>query len=152
MSERTPSPRKPAASRGFSLVELLVTVLILAIGLLGLAGLQARGLRDNKGALMRSQAVQCAQDILDRMRANRAAALAGSYNLDLGDDPPGSGVPFDDLTQWKTNLAALLPYGDGSITVDSSSVTVVIDWVEAARAGTGESTGEVQSITIVSRL
>lgn len=151
MSRATPS-RTASGSAGFSLVELLVTVLILAIGLLGLAGLQARGLRDNKGALLRSQAVQCAQDILDRMRANRDAALNGAYHLDLGEDPSGSGVPFDDLTQWKANLAALLPAGNGSIAEASGAVTVVITWTEAARAGAGSAAGEAQSITVVSRL
>lgn len=66
---------------GFALVEVLVAVIVLAIGLLGLAGLHASGFRDNHGAYVRTQATYAANDLADRMRANRAAAIAGNYEV-----------------------------------------------------------------------
>jgi type IV pilus assembly protein PilV len=56
--------------RGFTLIEVLVTLLIVAIGLLGLAGMQFKGLRNNIGSESRSQAALLANDIIERMRAN----------------------------------------------------------------------------------
>lgn len=66
---------------GFALVEVLVAVMVLAIGLLGLAGLHASGFRDNHGAFVRTQATYAVNDLADRMRANRAAAIAGNYEV-----------------------------------------------------------------------
>ena len=70
-------------ANGFTMVELLVAVLVLSIGLLGLAGLQAAGLRNNQSAYLRSQATILAYDVADRMRATRAAAAAGAYNISV---------------------------------------------------------------------
>jgi type IV pilus assembly protein PilV len=68
-------------AQGFSLIEVLVAVLVLAIGLLGVAALQINATRANQSAELRSQASMLAYFMLDAMRANRDAALAGSYNL-----------------------------------------------------------------------
>lgn len=82
--------RKPffsAKERGASLIEVLVAVLILAIGLMGIAGLQTRALKNSQSAFERSQAVTLSYLILDAMRANvldsdgRLAAETGAYNL-----------------------------------------------------------------------
>ena len=79
--------------KGFTLLEVLVAVLVLAIGLLGLAGLQATSLRVNQSASMRSQATNLAYDMADRIRANRGAALAGSYDSQaLATTPPACAV------------------------------------------------------------
>ncbi|MBJ6978785.1 type IV pilus modification protein PilV [Luteimonas sp. MC1782] len=67
--------------RGASLIEVLVAVLIMAIGLLGIAAMQTAALRNNQSALERSQAVIQTYAILDAMRANRDQALAGAYNM-----------------------------------------------------------------------
>ncbi|MGA1371961.1 MAG: type IV pilus modification protein PilV [Pseudomonadales bacterium] len=56
--------------RGFSLIELLVAVLVMGVGVLGVAGLQLLSLQDNRGALTRVEAVNLAWDMLDRIRAN----------------------------------------------------------------------------------
>ena len=58
---------------GFSLIEVLVALLVLSIGLLGLAALQAQGLRFNHDAYVRTQATNLAYDIVDRMRVNNTA-------------------------------------------------------------------------------
>lgn len=61
------SPRKDS---GFTLIEILITVIVLSIGLLGLAGLQINGLRANMSSEARSKASALANDIAERMRAN----------------------------------------------------------------------------------
>jgi type IV pilus assembly protein PilV len=75
---------------GFSMMELLVAVLVMGIGVLGISGLQMVSLQNNRGALMRGEAVQLAYDMMDRIRANPAGAVPGlAYGgLALGDGPP----------------------------------------------------------------
>lgn len=83
MSPNDDSVRKPRTRRGqhgASLIEVLVAVLVMAIGLLGIAAMQTAALRNNQSALERSQAVIQSYAILDAMRANRAQAMAGGYN------------------------------------------------------------------------
>lgn len=72
---------------GFSLIEVLITVIVLSIGLLGMAALQLASLRDSNRANERSIATVLAYDITDRMRANPAGVVAGDYLVDP-DDPP----------------------------------------------------------------
>src|SRR5664280_455779 len=62
---------------GFTLLEVLIAMLVLAVGLLGLAGLQATSLRNNQSAYNRSQATQLAYDLADRMRNN--ASVSANY-------------------------------------------------------------------------
>lgn len=118
---------------GFTLIEILVTLFILLVGLLGLAGLQARGLQGNQGAVLRAQATHCAADILDRLRANRSAALHGDYQIGRGEAPTTptySGVVLQDLVQWKNSLKSSLPAGDGSISLNGNLVTITVSWTE----------------------
>lgn len=61
---------------GFSLVEVLVAMLVLAIGLLGLAALQTQGVRFNHDAYVRTNATTLAYDIVDKMRLNRTTLIS----------------------------------------------------------------------------
>lgn len=114
--------------RGFSLIEVLIAILILAIGLLGMAQMQASGMRSTHGAYLRTQATVLAGDILDSMRANLTPARGGSYNVTFGNGLVGATIATADVTAWKANLAATLPGGDGQITTTGSDVTVEIAW------------------------
>ena len=116
--------------RGVSLIEVLVTVVILSIGLLGIAGLQASGTKFNHGAYTRSQATSLAYDIADRMRANRAVALLGDYGIGLADAAPaGAGVREVDLQEWKAALAGRLPAGQGRVTgLGGGLVEIEVRW------------------------
>ena len=121
---------------GAPLIEVLVAMFILAIGLLGLAGLQAVSVQSNQGAYYRSQATILAADIADRMRANRGAALAGDY---AQSSPPSTiSAPSDtstpaqrDLAEWNNRLATSLPQGTGTIVTSSNIVTISISWNDA---------------------
>jgi type IV pilus assembly protein PilV len=115
--------------QGTTLVEALVALLVLSIGLLGVAGLQMMALRYNHSAHMRSQATALAYDISDRMRANRAAALAAAYNVVIGAVPAGTAVSDRDVIAWKTLLLNTLPSGDGGIALGANNrVTITVQW------------------------
>jgi type IV pilus assembly protein PilV len=119
-------------SAGFTLVEALVALLCLSIGLLGIAGLQLTGLRNNLSSSFRSQATFLSYDIVDRMRANRNQRL--QYVAGYGAAPAVGGLPQADLTAWKAALAATLPVGDGSVAVggaNNTEVTVTVRWDDA---------------------
>lgn len=117
--------------RGFSLLEVMVAVLVLSIGLLGMAGLQLNSLKFNQTATTRSQATVLAYDIADRMRANRAVAKAGGYDIGVDDDPSGSTVAMTDLSDWKDSLGRFLPDGNGSIARNGDTVTITVTWDES---------------------
>lgn len=131
----TPGPQR---QRGAGLLEVLIAVLVLSVGLLGLASLQLNALRFNNSAFLRSQATILAYDIADRMRANRPVALAGDYNLALAATPPtATTVVATDLQEWRGQLAARLPAGTGAIdvsTVDSVAVIRVV-WDDTRGVG-----------------
>lgn len=123
-------PRHRQAGAG--LVEVLVAVLVLSVGLLGMAGAQLVSLRNNHSAWLRSEATLATYDIMDRMRANRDRALAGDYDIALGAAAPNGTTPRDiDLQEWKQNLA-VLPGGDGAIarTVAAGRTlfTITVQW------------------------
>ncbi len=72
-----------SSQRGFSLVEVLVAVVLLSIGLLGLAKLQFWGVRHTGSAYFRTQATQIANEMVERMRANPVGVAAGYYALNV---------------------------------------------------------------------
>lgn len=120
---------------GFSLLEVLITMLIVSFGLLGIAGIVITSLKNNQGSYARSQASLLANDIVDRMRANRgsAEAVPSPYNLALNATPAGAGIAVADLTEWRAALAASIASGTGSVAVDSATkkVTVTVQWNDA---------------------
>lgn len=125
--------------RGFTLIEVLITVLILSLGLLGLAGLHTATIRTTQSAYFRSQAVILGYQIADAMRANRGAALAGDYNSGFSDTEgncTGPGPAPADLCLWKESVAARLPAGAASVAVDANNLaTVCVRWAETERRG-----------------
>lgn len=118
-------------NKGFSLIEILVSMLILGIGILGMVGLQLNAMKFSHVASIRTQATFLAYDISDRMRANRTSAREGNYDIALSASAPsGDSIEDVDLSQWLTSLATQLPSGDGSITTTGDIVRVVIQWSE----------------------
>ncbi len=129
--------RPSARQQGVTMIEVLVTVIVLSIGLLGLASLQANGMRFNHSAQLRSQATFLAYDIADAMRANRTNALGGDYNTGSVSGFSGSGTQAAaDLSNLANNLALLLPDGDASITqANGNEFTVTILWRDEKTTG-----------------
>lgn len=107
---------------GFTLLEILVAIVVLSLGLLGLAGLQAASLRNNQVAYYRGIAAQQAYDMADRIRANLAGVAAGNYDNPVTPlvDPNcfltgcADMVPTD-MFQWNSNNGRLLPAGVGTV-------------------------------------
>jgi type IV pilus assembly protein PilV len=132
--------------QGFSLIEVMVTMLLLSIGMLGIAGIIVNNIKNNQSSYARSQASMLAADIVDRMRANRGAAeLSPSpYELTLTAAPAaGGGVPGADLRQWRAAVAASVPSGLSAVAVDAATrnVTVTIQWDDSRARGNGTTVG-----------
>lgn len=156
--------------RGMTLIEVLVSVLILAIGLLGAAAIQLNALRYTDSATLSSQASFIAYDMMDRIRANvdGNATANGStdvlalYNLpSAGSAPTGNQASArdQDLADFRANIEGL-PSGTGSINVKPNRfVTVTVGWDDTrAAAASAQASGAIpqasnpQKIEITSRV
>jgi type IV pilus assembly protein PilV len=124
-------------TRGISIVEALVALLILSVGMLGIAALYLESVRANRTALARTSAVQLINDMADRIRANRNAL--GNYTLVAGTAPgaapvdcatttakctPAQTARFD-INRWHASVLARLPKGPGGTTNPRAAVTFV---------------------------
>jgi len=138
-------------NKGFAMMEVLMTILVLAIGALGLANLQLSAMKYNK-----------TDELADRMRANMAGVQAGSYTMNNGYTAavtalsalttPACGTTTDctsaqlatlDLVTWNTGLKANLPSGTGAvIPVSGSTFTynIVIMWQDKILAASSTNT------------
>lgn len=131
-------PRRPRRlERGMTLIEVLVTLVLISVGLLGVAALQLTSLRGNQEAYVRSQASALAGYILDRMRANPQAFRAGAYNVAFNATGTAGTTAGNDLSAWQNEINRLLPGGNanaaGSIATVAGSpniVTITIRWSE----------------------
>jgi type IV pilus assembly protein PilV len=152
-----PMQHGSSRARGFTLVEVLVSLVILSIGLLGVAKLMLFSSHANDSAYLRSQATALAYEMLDNMRANKAAALppAQNYDTTLAAGPVAPGNLCETLTacttpiqlaqydvyKWKQRLNATagtgaLPNGKGSVTTvltaPQTTVTIIVSWDDSA--------------------
>lgn len=113
---------------GFNLIEVMIALVIISVGLLGLAGLQVSSLKQNQSAYYRSQATLLAYDIADRMRANMNEVDAGSYFAASGAEGTdcinytgsatgcsASDMASHDLWEWQGTLRDELPIGGGRV-------------------------------------
>lgn len=149
---------------GFSLLEVLIALVILSVGLLGLAAMQAEGLRGSSYAMQRTEVVRVVNDIADRMRANQGGLVqtAGVIPYEITASAPGTAgqtlncadapsvvaldcnatnMALHDLWNWKQAIAALNP-GDrlqmrGSIARNAAIAnrfTITVTWVDRTNA------------------
>lgn len=144
MVERNPIPRHQRiglnAVRGTTLIEVLISILIMSIGMLGIAALQAFSMSSSHTASFRSQAIVLVRDMADRMRANRIAVRAAAPN-NYGTVPPvrnncraaystvfvaapvactPTKLAADDVWDWQNRVTQLLPQGEGEVCIDST--------------------------------
>ena len=137
-----------SAQRGISLIEILVTLLVISIAMLGAVGLQTQAMRMNAAGQFRSQAVFFAGDLAERMEANKVAALAGDYLTAETSNTVNASkncisvtcsaleLADSDLQQWGTAIKAALPGATWSVTTSSaaganpSTFTIVVKWVD----------------------
>ena len=138
--------------QGFSLIEVLVSLVIMSVGILGVAGMQVFSLQQNRSSMLRGEALQLGNDILDRMRANPVQDYAGE---DFDDDPPSATncvsnscsaaqMKDFDIAQWKCsinstksdgstypicttlNIFGSFPTGEGAIVDDSDDTLCAV--------------------------
>lgn len=126
---------------GFTLVEVLIALVVLSIGMLGIAALYLESLRASRSALFRTEAVTLAADIADRIRANRGTAETSTLDAyDCGGtciENAGKGtIAIDDLNEWRSAIEAQLPGGAGDITFAAGGAnapnvyTIEVSWTE----------------------
>lgn len=127
---------------GFTLIEVLIAMLVLEVGLLGLAGLQVVSLRNSQSAYNRSQATQLSYDLADRMRANSTGQAAYTSILPSSATAKTNCLPTtlptngcsstemaeNDLYEWNLTVTTIMPSGMGTITVAANIFTVSITW------------------------
>jgi type IV pilus assembly protein PilV len=126
--------------RGMTLIEILVAIVVLSIGLLGLAGLQLKGVQVNQGSTYRSQAAILAAEMAERIRADLTGAGANAYQVTKGT----AATPSAALTDWLGRVRTL-PGGTATIsavangaTTGSQLINITVNWVDTrAQAATG---------------
>lgn len=131
-------PARPA--RGVSLLEVLIAVLVLAIGMLGIAAMQSISLKNSMSALERSQATVQTYAILDAMRANLDVARNGGYahSMTAACPVPGAGatIASRDINYWITSLRDTLgPTACGGIACAAGICEISIRWNDERASG-----------------
>lgn len=140
-------------SKGFTLIEVLISVLILGIGMLGIINLQSRALMDNQDAYLRSQAIFLAYNMSDRIRANADAwnsadltnyptsfvpayAFCSTYDPVTATVATPAATPIActatqlaqyDAYRWSADVADMLPNGTVTLTRVDDPITTAAD-------------------------
>jgi type IV pilus assembly protein PilV len=125
---------------GFSLIEAMVSLVVVSVGMIGIAALYGQGLGAGRTALYRTQAVTLAADMADRIRVNRLGGAAygnapADRDCDAGDDndcTPDQ-MAEHDVWLWTNQVAQLLPNGAGDVDVAAGippTYTISVTWEE----------------------
>ena len=127
-------------ARGFTLIEVLIALIIMSVGMLGIAGLYVHSMQAGRTSVLRHNAVTLAGDIADRIRANPTAgaayALAGANNncVDGGIDCSVAEMAANDIFLWDQQAAATLPNGQVNVVFNNGVVPptyqITITWTE----------------------
>lgn len=142
---------RPAATRiggrsaqGMSMIEVLVSVMVLGVGLLGIAAMQSIALRGGQGSLESSQAVMGANSIIEAMRANRANAGAYVYDgtTSCGTTPvAGTTLATNDLNFWVTSLKTTIGSASSTcgkiVSLGGNNYRVTVQWDDSRAGGAG---------------
>ena len=145
---RMTTMRAPGRVLGFTLIETMVALLVISVGMIGVAALHGNAMSASGIAVRRSLAIGLASDIADRIRVNRNAQAAyenAAVNHPCDDPSGGGGVDCSptemaelDLFLWRAQIAQSLPAGQGTIVVDTATnpatYTVTVSWAEANQA------------------
>lgn len=153
---------------GFSMLEVLVSLALIAVAMLGQAGMQANALKFSKGASFRMQAVMLANELGERIEANKTGATAGGYVIATATSTvstaatdcstaacDSTAVAAFDLAQWTTRVAATLPSASWQITRtvagNPSTYAIVLTWQDRrsnANTTTYATAGTTETISL----
>ncbi len=164
-----PIARRPAAAQGgFSMLEVLVSLMLIALAMLGQAGLQANALKMSKGASFRIQAVQLANEISERMEANKTGTIAGQYDVATAASTASTAstdcataacnstaLSAYDLAQWTSRVVSTLPSGTWqltrTVTGNPTTYSIVLTWQDRRSDGTATkyaTTGTTETLSL----
>lgn len=139
------NPSLRSRQQGLTLIEILIAMLILAVGLLGMASLQVRAVQDTTNSSFRSVAIYYANDMADRIRANRDGEAANLYTSVNGGSQQSaclttagcnsSAMATHDKWEWQQNLAAALPAGTGELARAGEVYTATVSWTDRVEQG-----------------
>ena len=140
---------------GLTLIEVLVALVVLSIGMLGLAALQASGIKFNHDSYLRSQATNLAYDVIERMRIDEDKATANNFSDTYTAADPADNCDFSDTSTaaaklcWRTEIRDTLP--NGSLVVsdaygtNSNQFTITISWQDRWQQEGSSTTQSVQT-------
>ena len=154
--------------RGFSMIEVLISLVLIAVAMLGQAGLQANALRFSKSGALRMQAVFLSNELAERMESNKTGAIAGGYVvatasstvLTSSNDCMATACASDalasyDLAEWTTRVAATLPSATWQVTQTTtgnpSTYSIVVSWQDRRADSTRttySTTGTTETFTV----
>lgn len=146
------------STKGFTLIEVLISVLIMAVGVLGATGLQLRGLDANRDALMRGEATLLARDIANRIEVNPGTAYAVAQTTDPSassndctvDDCSPAEMAVYDITQWKCSINSIDTSGTSPVTYPACDAVAGLDISGSLPRGNGSIvvSGDEYTITV----
>lgn len=142
--------------RGFTLIEALIAMVVMSVGMLGIAGLYLQTLQAGRTSQFRTQAVTLAGDVADRIRANRTAGVAytgagADNNCDTGlVDCTADQMAQHDILLWTEQAQRTLPDGDVQVALDQATLpwtyTITVNWDEAGQGAPPSYTIQVQAM------
>ncbi|KQP13280.1 type IV pilus modification protein PilV [Pseudorhodoferax sp. Leaf267] len=165
------NPRR--AQRGITLLESMISIVIVALGILGILGVQLRTLADTQTAVRRAQAIRLTEDLSERIKVNpNALGTDVLANYVVGWGPEASSVPQDcalaagctavnlalyDIARWKRNVRSTMPLGDASVflvadetdAANRRQLGVMISWRENERVAATDSDTNYRAIFAV---
>ncbi|MDY7535507.1 type IV pilus modification protein PilV [Pseudomonas sp. Bout1] len=142
--------RPQLTQAGMTLIEVLVSVLILAVGLLGAAVIQLNALKYADSSRMTSQASFIAYDMLDRIRANSGVDYSWGQNERASSGTSVASVRDLDLHDFEANIAGFAgESAKGSVSVSQREVTISISWDDSRGA---KAQGARETFTLTSRV
>lgn len=132
--------------RGFSLVEVLIALVIMSVGMLGIAGLYVQSMQAGRTSMFRHHAVTLGGDVADRIRANPRAAAGYASAIGAGGADNGcidgiisctpAQMAAQDILSWKAQAGETLPGGDVAVTFTAAvgttppSYVITVSWTE----------------------
>lgn len=140
MNLMKPKAHKARRSAGFTLVEAMVALVILSVGMIGVAALHGQSLSAGRTAQFRSVAINLTADMADRIRVNRLGAAAYAGPAADNNCAPGGvdcappQMAAHDLFVWNQQVQASLPNGQWNIAFNGATVpptyTITVQWDE----------------------
>jgi type IV pilus assembly protein PilV len=149
-----PAHAQPS-SRGVSLIEVLVAILVISLGILSMGAMQAQATKYTKTSEARAMGALLAGDLADRMRANRTGFLAGNYTYTAHDQPTSTElastscntatstctaaqIAAQDLLDWRSAVYHAMPSGRVHVSsrdVTANAVDIYLIWTDPGSKG-----------------